>query len=94
MSELKPIGSGYFALICGLLFFVALVASFFVDRTTVDPYVAFQVWLVFAALILCIWGAVRVRTGNSKDYRIGQETLNFVVGVVAATFAILALINN
>jgi hypothetical protein len=92
MSDGKPVGSGYFALVSGVLFLFAFIGSFFIDRAKLDPYVALQVWLVFSAAILVVWGGVRVRTGNGSDYRIGQETLNFVVAIAAATFAIIALI--
>jgi hypothetical protein len=41
MSERKPVGSGIFALVIGLLFLAALITSFFVDLTILDPYVSF-----------------------------------------------------
>jgi len=53
----------------------------------------FQAWLAFAALPLVVWGAVRVIfKGETKKYHIGQETINLVVGIVAATAALLTLV--
>ncbi len=60
---------------------------------TLSPYV-FRTWLAFAALILVVWGAKRIQTGDRRNRRIGQGTLNFVVGIVAATATLLALVRD
>jgi hypothetical protein len=80
------------ALVAGLLFLAALVTSFFVKLTSLDAYMLLQVTKGFAALILVGWGLTRLITGNRQDYRVGQDTLNFVVAVVAATVALMALV--
>lgn len=87
----KPRGSGYFSLTAGLGFLAAFIASFLIDRVSLDPYVAFQGWLIFAAAILIGWGIRRIWTGDER-WTVGQATLNFVVGVIAATVALLALV--
>ena len=88
----KPVGSGYFAAVCGCLFFVALVVSIVVDLAALNPYVLFQAWLIFAGSLLLVWGVVRVQTGRKGDRRVGQPTINFVVAIIGATFAILAIV--
>jgi hypothetical protein len=99
-KEAKPIGSGIFSASFGVGFFVLLITSCWFDLRRVDPYKIFQLWLFFAATILTVWGFVRIAkvlgtgsaaTGHSR-LEIGQPTLNFVVGVIAATVAIFALV--
>jgi hypothetical protein len=90
----KPVGSGYFALAWGSLLLLALAASFFVRLTSIDPYILLQCWLAFAAIILVVWGANRVRNGDKADRKIGQDTINLVVGIVAATAALIALVKG
>ncbi len=94
MPKPKPQGSGYFALSAGLLFLGAFITSIAFDLRTISLYGAFQAWLLFAAAILVIWGAARVRTGAKQDFRIGQNTINFVVAIVGATIALLALVKQ
>ena len=87
----KPRGSGYFALTFGALFIVTFVISLCVKLYELCPYYAFQAWLVFAAVILIVWGAVRIATGGPSK-RVGQDTINFVVGIVGVTIALLTLV--
>ena len=61
MSDPKPKGSGYFAVISGLLFFCAFLASLFFDNFVGKP-----------------------------DPTIGQTTIQFVMGIVNITIALLA----
>lgn len=92
----KPIGSGVFSLAGGVAFLVLLAGSLWFDLRKVDPYVVFQCWLLFAAAILIIWGCVRiakVRREKPLRWEVGQSTLNFVVGVIAATAAIFAFVS-
>jgi len=42
---------------------------------------------------LLAWGFVRVRNGE-PGWQIGQPTINFVVGVMGATVALLALVKQ
>jgi hypothetical protein len=90
----KPIGSGFFSLAAGVAFLFLLVGSFCFDLRKVDPYVIFQYWLFFAAAILVIWGCVRIAKVHREPLRweVGQSTLNFVVGVIAATVAIFTFV--
>lgn len=91
MSEPKPKGSGYFSLAVGIAFVAVLLASFFVDLRAVSPQWFLRCWLGFASSIMLVWGARRIRKGRD-DWTVGQETLNFVVGVVGATVAIFAIV--
>jgi hypothetical protein len=93
VSDDKPKGSGYFSLAVGVVFALALGASFVIDLRTISPYWFFRSWLVFASVILIVWGARRVQDGRD-DWTVGQSTLNFVVGVVGATVAIFALLTS
>ena len=89
----KPKGSGYFSAGFGFLFLIAFISSFFFDLTSLSPYLIFQIWLIFAAMILLIWGLIRVKTGENK-WKIGQPTLNFIVGIVGVTIALLAIVKQ
>ena len=91
MSKTK--GSGWFSLCVGVAFIITLAISAAHDLRTVDVYRAFQAWLFFAAAILVVWGAIRVKRGED-GWEIGQPTLNFVVGIIGATVALLALIKQ
>ena len=86
-----PKGSGYFSLAVGAFFLLVLLASFGIDLRTISPTWFLRSWLGFAAVILVVWGARRIKEGRN-DWTIGQSTLNFVVGVVGATVAIFTLV--
>lgn len=94
-EKAKPIGSGVFSLAAGVSFLLLLAGSLWFDLRRVDPYVVFQCWLLFAAAILIIRGCFRiakVRKEKPLRWEVGQSTLNFVVGVIAATAAIFAFV--
>ena len=93
----KPMGSGVFSLGGGVAFLFLLAGSLWFDLRSVDPYVVFQCWLLFAAAVLIIWGCVRiakVHKEKPRRWEVGQSTLNFVVGVIAATAAFFALVSQ
>jgi hypothetical protein len=90
MSEPKPKGSGYFAALCGVLFMLAFVGSFFVRLDQLSPDRIMRAWLLFVAAILIWWGSNRVRTGRS-DPTVGQDTIHLVIALVGATVALLGL---
>ena len=89
-DERKPTGSGYFAALCGALFVLAFVASFFVTIEQLSPERIIRAWLLFVAAILIWWGFNRVRTGR-PDPTVGQDTINLVIALVGATVALLGL---
>jgi len=89
----KPKGSGYFALVSGAGFVVVFFTSFFVRLRNICPYSLLQAWLAFSAIILVCWGANRIRIG-AHDWTIGQDTINFVVGLVGATIALFTLVSS
>ena len=83
----KPKGSGYFAAVVGAVFLGVLV---FVDVTKITREWVLRGWFLFAATVLIGWGVNRAATG-ANDWTVGQDTINFVVAIVGATAAILAL---
>jgi len=89
----KPRGSGIFAIIFGVLFLLALVASFQIDFTKLPREVVVRAWLLFVTAVLICWGANRVRIGG-PSLTVGQATINFVVGLIGATFALIALFGH
>lgn len=93
-EKTKPVGSGLFSLAVGIAFLFLLVGSFCSNLRKIDPYEIFQYWLFFASTILIIWGSVRIAKVHKEPPRweVGQSTLNFVVGIIAATAAIFALV--
>ncbi len=92
MSD-RPKGSGYFSAAFGVLFFAAFLASFCVSIKAIPPVWILRTWLFFVAGILIGWGGNRVRTGRA-DNTVGQSTINFVIGLVAATMALLSLLSG
>ena len=91
MAKQKPKGSGWFAIASGGLFLAAFLSSFVWDLTQVSPYAVFKAWLIVASLILLGWGINRVKNGRD-EWTVGQPTINFVVGIIGATIAILAIV--
>jgi hypothetical protein len=92
MSD-KPKGSGYFSAAFGVLFFVAFLGSFFISMKDIPPDWILRAWLVFVAAILIGWGFNRIKRGR-PDRTVGQNTINFVIGLVAATMALLSLLTG
>jgi hypothetical protein len=93
VSEPKPRGSGYFAALCGALFGVAFVGSFFRSISEVTPEAIMRAWLLFITVVLLWWGINRIQTGR-PDRTVGQDTINLVVGLVGATVALLGLLKK
>jgi hypothetical protein len=91
MPEKKPKGSGWFSAGAGVLFLVVFFCSFKWDLSKIPPYLLFRAWLVIAGAILFVWGIRRIKTG-AKDWTIGQSTINLVIAMLGATFAILAIV--
>jgi hypothetical protein len=87
----RPKGSGWFAAIFGAVFLIAFVCSFIWDLSKISPYMLFKIWLLFAGSVLLSWGINRIKKG-SNDNTIGQSTINFVIAIIGATFAILAIL--
>jgi hypothetical protein len=91
MSDPKPQGSGYFALLCGVIFFLAFVGSFAVRVDQLSPDWIARTWFLFVAAILTWWGVNRALTGR-PDRTVGQSTINLVIAIVAASIALLGLL--
>jgi hypothetical protein len=89
----KPRGSGYFAMGWGVVFFLLIIGSFFVRVDELSPDWIMRVWFLLVGVILILWGINRVKTGRD-DRTIGQNTINLVIGIVGATIALLALLND
>jgi|ERR1700677_2539305 len=87
----KPVGSGWFCIICGLGSFMGF---FFVHVSQFSPDRILQVWFIFVAVVLLWWGFVRVTNKKFENLQIGQETINSVIGIMAATFALLTLLHD
>jgi high-affinity Fe2+/Pb2+ permease len=90
----KPVGSGYFAAVGGVVLLAVFIFSYFVSIDKLPPEWILRTWLLFVAVILITWGVRRVAKGNKQDFTIGQETINFVIGVLGATFVLMALLND
>jgi hypothetical protein len=91
MAQPRPKGSGWFAVGSGVVFLVAFICSFKWDLSKIPPYALFKAWLLIATAILLSWGINRVVKGRD-DWTIGQNTINFVVGIVGATIALLTIV--
>ena len=97
MSQ-KPIGSGYFAAVSGALF--VLVAALTLSDPVVKwamgftPLAIMRLWCAIAGSILLTWALNRIRNGDRADVRIGQDTINWVFAMIAATFGLAALFHH
>jgi uncharacterized membrane protein YidH (DUF202 family) len=94
-----PIGSGKFARNVGMTFIAAGIGVVALDylRVPLRPVYLLGAWLVACGLIAIRWGTRRIQVAMASDkYRddptIGQQTINMLVGMVAATFVIAALV--
>ena len=74
-----------------IVFLIAFIASFVWDLSKIPPSLLFRIWLMIAAAILVGWGVRRITTGR-QDWTVGQSTINFVVAIIGATIAILAIL--
>lgn len=96
MPTNKPAGSGWFSLSIGITFILMALTVWCTGKSPqelVKPERVLVIWMIVAGLIMATWGIVRsLSTTAKKDYRIGQETINMCVGIIAATFAIWAII--
>ena len=91
----RPRGSGLFATTIGILFLVALGGSFFgFELNKIPPVDILRVWFAFIAVVLIGWGLNRVLKTDDKSLTVGQDTINFVIGIVAATLALLELVSR
>ena len=88
---MHPKGSGYYAVIVGILFLLAVVGSFLSGEQDQFKLWLIRAWLVFVAGGLLYWGWNRVKTG-SQDLTVGQETINMANGLFGTTIALLALL--
>jgi hypothetical protein len=62
--------------------------------TKLHPQSIIRIWIAFVTAVLLIWGASRIVTGDKRDKHIGQDTINFVVSIAAATIALLGLLKK
>ena len=101
----KPIGSGIFSLLVGVLFIIGGGYVIWLDyrHIPLQPIYVLAGWLAASGLIAIIWGVQRIiearkcdesgeRSKDAKDKRIGQSTINMIVSMVAATFVIAAIV--
>jgi hypothetical protein len=88
---MHPKGSGYYAVIVGILFLLAVAVSFFTGDQDEFKLWLIRSWLVFVASGLLYWGGNRVKTG-SAGWTVGQETINMANGLFGTTIALLALL--
>lgn len=93
MATDKPRGSGYFAIVSGLVLVAACVASFFLDISVLTGEMILRIWLASASLILIYWGVDRVCTGT-PNRTVGQETINLVIAVAGVTVAIMGFLST
>ncbi|ETX02912.1 MAG: hypothetical protein ETSY1_01905 [Candidatus Entotheonella factor] len=88
----RPKGSGWFSIIFGFAFLAVLVYSIYfgLDLTKINPHRVFQGWLFLAGILLIGWGANRISTSVSPV--VGQDTINFVMTIIAVTIALLTIV--
>ena len=90
----KGIGSGWFAVSAGIIFFAALIYLRLPSASSPPPELLFQAWLAFSFLVLVGWGAYRIRHGKGGKQLVGQPTINFVVAILGATIALYTIVRS
>jgi hypothetical protein len=94
----KPIGSGYFATVWGGLFVLVALATlskgFVTWASGLTPTAIMRIWCLCVGAILITWGINRIKKGDKTDKKIGQDTITFVMTILAATFALGALFHD
>jgi hypothetical protein len=87
----KPLGSGVFALVSGIVFINMSIILYIcnIDVKNIDPNTLFRSWLLSGGIILSYWGVIRIIKGN-RSWTVGQV----VVGFIGAAIAILALLKQ
>jgi hypothetical protein len=91
----KPAGSGWFSLVIGGVFFLlaVLILIFRWDVSKINANHVLTAWMIFSGIVMGVWGIVRIKTTTKPgNPQVGQNTLNFCVAIIGATFAILALV--
>ncbi|WP_036048725.1 hypothetical protein [Bradyrhizobium sp. Tv2a-2] len=91
----KPAGSGWFSFVIGTAFILLAVLILAVpwDVGKINANQVLMAWMIFSGLVMGFWGLVRILTATRPtDLRVGQNTLNFCVAIIGATFAILAIV--
>ena len=92
----RPLGSGVFALVFGIIF---LIGTFYVSfsnfkiATSIEPEEILSVYLAISGLILLGWGINRIRYNDGR-WIVGQNTINFVMALIATVIAILSILKN
>ena len=89
----RPLGSGVFALGFGVLFVLIGILIWICDYKVedIDPSTLLNIWLFAGGTILIGWGINRI-VHNDGRWIVGQDTINFVLGFLAAAIAILSLL--
>ncbi|WP_299215080.1 hypothetical protein [uncultured Aquimarina sp.] len=89
----RPLGSGVFALVIGFLFIIATVYISIADFKVSDlkPEELLNAYLIFSGLILMGWGINRVLYNDGR-WIIAQNTLNFILAIIATAIAILSIL--
>jgi hypothetical protein len=91
----KPAGSGWFSLMIGTTSIIMVLAFWLCgkDVGSINPNYVIAAWMIFSGIVMSLWGIVRIISASAKtDLRVGQNTINFCVAIIAVTFAILALV--
>jgi len=103
----KPRGSGVYAMLFGFAFLIGAIVSFSgaARRFVIDHVnLSIGIWCAVVGASLLLWGFGRVLGGDKNpgdpQHRrgewslIGQETIGFVMSLVAATIGLLALFHD
>ncbi|MFY0602195.1 MAG: hypothetical protein JXR03_21140 [Cyclobacteriaceae bacterium] len=91
----RPLGSGVFALVAGILFVGSGIVIYFTgfDVSKIEPSTVLNTYLFAGGLIMIGWGFNRIRYNDGR-WIVGQSTINFVLGFLAAAIAILSILIN
>jgi uncharacterized membrane protein YidH (DUF202 family) len=90
----RPIGSGILVLIFGVVFFLS--GSFYLiteKPVTIEKDLLLKIFLIVIGLLLIIWAIERLKNNTGEWFKVGRNTIEFLIAVVSAIVAIMALIN-
>ncbi|MBW1296010.1 hypothetical protein [Aquimarina litoralis] len=93
-NDNRPKGSGILVLIFGIvLLFTGAYYSISNTPIPIDKDILLKVFLIVNGILLMIWAIERLYNSKGGWFRVGRDTIQFLIAVISAIIAIMALVN-
>ncbi|WP_298541415.1 hypothetical protein [uncultured Aquimarina sp.] len=93
-NDNRPKGSGILVLIFGIV--LLSIGSYYLilsNPIPVDKDFLLKVFLIVNGILLIIWAIERLYNSKGGWFRVGRDTIQFLIAVISAIIAIMALVN-